>query len=288
MTRARLSIVLTLLALLAPARGNAAGADGKQLYAHHCASCHGPSGRGDGPDAGLFATPPRDLRGGFLAKYTTDDLVKRVRNGTPLVLALDVPALRARATEVEALAAHLERLPAVDWRVVERGEEVFVDRCEICHGRSGQPGGSLPPGVHAPRDLTDPAFQKDLRDDQVATAIRDGHHDMPGLVPRVPESDLPALLAYIRLLSPGYVLYDRYCAACHGDDGRGTGTFTEATVRPSVVFDRAYFRRRDPEQVRAAVWHMLDTQRPAMPHLRRKLTAQQARAIIAYLRGGSS
>src|SRR5262249_10081466 len=149
----------------------------------------------------------------------------------------------------------LERLPTVDWRLVERGEELFVDRCEICHGRNGQAGhGSYPPaGVHAPRDLSDPAFQKDLRDEQVATAVRDGHRNMPALMPRVPQGDLPALVAYVRLLSPGYVLYDRYCAACHGDDGRGTGSFAEATMRPSVIFDQAYFRQRDPEQVRAKI-----------------------------------
>jgi len=286
MARSPLLALLALLASLALVPRTASATDGKALYDRHCASCHGRDGRGDGPDAGLSVTPPRNLRSGFLAKYSTDDLVKRIRSGAPLVLALDVPALRDRATEVEALATHLERLPAVDWRLVERGQELFVDRCEICHGQNGQPGrGSYPPpGVHAPRDLTDPAFQKDLQDAQVTSAIRDGHHGMPALTPRVPERDLPALAAYVRLLSPGYVLYDRYCAACHGDDGRGTGTFAEATMRPSAIFDRAYFRRHDPEQVRARIWHMLDTQRPTMPHLGRTLSEQQARAIVAYLK----
>ncbi len=262
----------------------AARADGKQLYRRHCAACHGPDGRGDGPDAGLFATRPRDLREGVLAKYSVDELVRRVRNGEPLQLALDAPALRARATEVEALAAHLERLPRIDWRVAERGEELFVDRCEICHGRDGQPGGTLPPGVQAPRDLTDPTFQKGIRDDQLAAAVRHGRRGMPALTPRIAEEDIPALVAFVRLLSPGFALYDRYCTACHGDDGRGTGTFAEATARPSVVFDRAYFRHHDPEHIRASVWHMLDAQRPAMPHLRSTLSEAQARAIVTYLK----
>jgi mono/diheme cytochrome c family protein len=288
MARSWLPVLLAVLAWLAPVPRTASATDGRELYGRHCASCHGRNARGDGPDAGFFVTPPRDLRSGFLAKYSTDDLVRRIRTGAPLALALDAAALRDRATEVEALAAHLERLPTVDWRLVERGEELFVDRCEICHGQNGQPGrGSHPPaGVHAPRDLTDPAFQKGLRDEQVATAVHDGHRHMPALMPRVPESDLPALVAYVRLLSPGYVLYDRYCAACHGDDGRGTGTFAEATMRPSVIFDQAYFRQRDPEQVCAKIWHMLDTQRPAMPHLRRTLSEQQARAVVAYLKSG--
>ena len=95
--------------------------------------------------------------------------------------------------------------------------------------------------------------------------------------------ELNALLAYVRLLTPGYVLYDRHCAACHGDDGRGGGSLGDESCRPTVVFDGAYFRRRDPEQVRAAVWHMLATERPAMPHFRRVLTEREARAVILYL-----
>jgi len=34
---------------------------GNHLYAHHCASCHGFSGTGDGPVAHALRTPPTDL-----------------------------------------------------------------------------------------------------------------------------------------------------------------------------------------------------------------------------------
>lgn len=36
-------------------------ASGADLYAQLCASCHGPSGHGDGPVAGTLKTPPPDL-----------------------------------------------------------------------------------------------------------------------------------------------------------------------------------------------------------------------------------
>jgi len=36
-------------------------AQGAQYYAQYCASCHGPTGRGDGPAAGALRTPPADL-----------------------------------------------------------------------------------------------------------------------------------------------------------------------------------------------------------------------------------
>jgi mono/diheme cytochrome c family protein len=36
-------------------------ATGEHLYRRYCASCHGVSGRGDGPLAASFAPPPSDL-----------------------------------------------------------------------------------------------------------------------------------------------------------------------------------------------------------------------------------
>ncbi|CAG1008321.1 hypothetical protein MYXO_03713 [Myxococcaceae bacterium] len=36
-------------------------ARGSALYALHCASCHGPGGRGDGPNAAGLDPPPGDL-----------------------------------------------------------------------------------------------------------------------------------------------------------------------------------------------------------------------------------
>ena len=35
--------------------------DGEKLYAEFCASCHGASGRGDGPDAASIGKRPADL-----------------------------------------------------------------------------------------------------------------------------------------------------------------------------------------------------------------------------------
>ena len=36
-------------------------ADGKQLWLQHCSSCHGKSGKGDGPKAAGLKTLPHDL-----------------------------------------------------------------------------------------------------------------------------------------------------------------------------------------------------------------------------------
>lgn len=258
--------------------------DGAQLYRRQCAPCHGVSGKGDGPDATIFAAPPRDLREGFLQKYTSEELVRRVLDGRALDLALDPPALRAQAAAVDDLVAYLKRLPSIDWRAIEPGWELYVDRCEMCHGPAGQAGAMLPPGVKPPRDLADPAYQRSLTNDALTIAVRHGRKHMPALVPRLSQADAQSITKFVRLLSPGFALYERYCANCHGEEGRGVPAVGDAIRVPSVLFDRSYFAHRDSEQLRTAVWHMLAEQKPVMPHFRYGLTEAEATAIVEYLK----
>jgi mono/diheme cytochrome c family protein len=258
--------------------------DGRYLYTAYCASCHGAEGHGDGVDADLFLPRPRDLRGGVLAAQDDDALVERIRHGRPLGLARDPEALRARAGDTEILVAHLRRLPTLHWRSIERGQEIYVDRCEICHGPFGH-STSVPSGVTVePRDLSDPHYQRETSDRVLVDRIQHGHRKMPA----IPGLDVPenrdALVAYLRLLSPGYERYSRFCANCHGDDGRGPGVDWASEKRPIVLFDQAYFAKKDPEVLRKDVWHMLEGAEPQMPHMSRVLQASQVRAILAYLR----
>ena len=278
-------LTVSVWGALVPATAWAAPmSDGRKLYLEYCASCHGRGGTGNGPDAGIFAAPPRSLREGFLKQYTTDDLVRRVREGKPLELALDLPSLRARAGEVEALADYVKRLPTIDWTVTDRGEEVYVERCEECHGTFGRPGKDLPAGVKAPRDLGDPAYQASVSDRDLQELVRHGRKEMPALVPRVSHEQARQLTAFVRLLSPGYQLYTQYCAACHGDDGRGPGPLADGIRRPKVKFDRNFLINVDPEELRASVWHMVGEEKPSMPHYRSVITEAQAVAIIEYLK----
>lgn len=285
--RSRHPIAIALIALACVifgfGRGAAAELDGGCLYRMHCASCHGPAGRGDGPDATIFAPPPPDLRD-FLKRNNTKDLARRVREGLPLELTLDAAALRSQAAQVEEILAYLRRLPRINWRLVENGEAIFLCRCEECHGPHGKPGATLPPGVQRPRNLSDPGFQGSVGDTDLIRLARHGRKGMPALVPRVSEQDGRSLAAYVRLLSPGFDLYSRYCASCHGDDGNGRSSLGEVLHPPAITFDRSYFSRTDAERLRATVWHMIGQHKPSMPHYRAKLDAAQAEAIITYLK----
>lgn len=58
-------------------------ANGKTLYAEHCASCHGGSGRGDGPAAEGQRPRPSDLAGPRAASHTAGDLFWWISHGIP-------------------------------------------------------------------------------------------------------------------------------------------------------------------------------------------------------------
>lgn len=56
-----LRALLVLLATAACGREPTYPANAQAAYGHWCASCHGTTGRGDGPVAGALSPPPSDL-----------------------------------------------------------------------------------------------------------------------------------------------------------------------------------------------------------------------------------
>ena len=57
-------------------------AKGKELYAEHCESCHGPLGKGDGPDAKPGHEAPHDLSDPALqARLTDGEILWKVTEG---------------------------------------------------------------------------------------------------------------------------------------------------------------------------------------------------------------
>jgi mono/diheme cytochrome c family protein len=270
-------LLLTVSVVLAAAASMAAEPDGAALYATNCAPCHGTVGRGDGPRAVLFERRPPNLHEA-ITERSTDAVVRRILDGGSLQLPLDLPALRARATDTQHVIGYLRRLPEVDWVSVDAGAAVYAKRCELCHGAFGRAPAVLPPGVRAPRDLSEPAFQA-MSNAELVAAVRHGREGMPGLVPRLSDGEARAAAAYVRLMSPGFETYSQYCAACHGIRGRSDGPGVSA-----VVFDRAYFATRDPEELRRRVWHMIDEHGSQMPHFRASLSPAEAAAIVEWLR----
>jgi mono/diheme cytochrome c family protein len=293
-SRPGISLLLAGLVVLAPAIAGAEPAaeliappDGRALYERTCASCHGVDRRGDGPEASNFVPPPPPLTSALLVTATEDQLVARLRDGAPITLAPDPRALKQRLRHLENLTAHLQRLPDVSWKRVDEGAAIYGARCAQCHGPFGQPlaASTLPPGVQRPpRDLRDPAFQRSTSDAELLVAMQHGKNGMPAIPGVRDEQQAQSVLVFVRLLSPGFETYSYYCAACHGDDGRGNGVFATGKNAPQVVFDRAWIAAKDPEQLRIDVVHMMAAHGATMPHFRSRLSDDELRAVVRYLR----
>jgi hypothetical protein len=136
-----------------------------------------------------------------------------------------------------------------------------------------------------PRDLWDPKFQRETSDEQLVAAVRHGRNAMPGIPGLQGEEQARKLLPFLRLLSPGFELYSYYCAVCHGDDGRAEAVMAPDEYKPRVVLDRARLARKDPEQLRIDVAHMLSEHGTGMPHFREVLDDDELRSIVRYLKG---
>lgn len=291
----RLASGIGVVLLLGAAGGGAAGAAGTEtttvekgrvLYLRNCVECHGLEARGDGPEAEYLTRRPANLRDAkLLARYGDEEIVSWVLDGKKLRLELRPDALKQHAEETEAIYAFLTRLPEVNWNRWLEGEAVFLDRCLPCHDYYGRPSSMLPPGVtKAPRDLSDPAFQRSVSDAELRRRVRHGSEGMPALVPPLSKKEARALTTYVRLLSPGFLLYDRYCLDCHGARGEGGGGLVADERAPEIAFTADYFEKKSEEDVKKSVWHMLRDRNPSMPHFRSALSESEVKAIIGHLR----
>lgn len=84
---------------------------------------------------------------------------------------------------------------------VGRGRGLFQRTCSGCHGRDGR--GAMRPGLsRPPRDLTNPAFQAKMTDEQLRQSIRIGKGQMPAFGGLLGEEEIRNLIAYIRSLAP--------------------------------------------------------------------------------------
>ena len=275
-----------------PPQSSQRATQGEMLYRRHCADCHGWEGQGNGPFAQtLQIKPPRLRRAELFTRHTDAELVARVLIG----LELSIPPTVAQALKTEAeetaIMAYLRRLPTLSREHLNKGEETYDSLCLACHGIYGRGDGQMASVLSSPpRDLSDPGYQSRVTNRQLHHLISEGKGAMPATKKVLNAEEITAVIAFVRLLSPGYELYDRFCAVCHGPDGqplavtaleRFGGVFPHEEM---PTFDQAYFQAHTDAHIRPWVQHMLKENRITMPHFSGALDAEEVRAILTYLR----
>lgn len=265
---------------------------GEVLYIRNCADCHGWEAVGNGPMAQLLDAQPPTLRDPRLfAANSEAELVARILLGKELTVPLAPVVTPESEVEVTALLGHLQRLPTIAWNQVNAGQEIYDSLCVSCHGIYGRGDGILAQALPAPpRDLNTPPYQSQVSDEELLRIISNGQGAMPGAGDVLGTDEVRAVIAFVRVLSPGYELYDRFCAVCHGPEGRPSqanprDVFGFNLVLPEVpTFDQTYFATHSEEHVRTWIRHMRKENRAAMPHFAGALTAEEVREILRYLR----
>jgi mono/diheme cytochrome c family protein/uncharacterized membrane protein len=93
-------------------------------------------------------------------------------------------------------------------------------------------------------------------------------------------SSTPAITA----APPGRELFQKHCAKCHGTDGTGRSMRQRNPELPNFA-DRAWQAQRRDAQLLASI---LDGKGKRMPSWREKMSEEQARSLVAYVRAFAS
>ena len=137
---------------------------GSRIFAQHCAVCHGPDGRGNGPAAPSMFPRPRDFSSGKF-KYkstaageppTDEDLLRTIRDGLPASAMpyfaglLSIEELNAVVEQVKSFSGVFSapgrpiEIPAAipsSPESVDRGKTLLANQgCATCHGDAGRGG----------------------------------------------------------------------------------------------------------------------------------------------------
>ena len=87
---------------------------GREIYKANCVACHGESGKGDGPGAGVLKPPPRDHTDQVYMSTLTDKNIADVIQmggaikGRPLMPSHP----QIRGTDMDSLVAYVRSLSA--------------------------------------------------------------------------------------------------------------------------------------------------------------------------------
>ncbi|MDX2457779.1 MAG: c-type cytochrome [Gammaproteobacteria bacterium] len=182
---------------------------GGELYAAHCAGCHGDTGKGG---VGVPLSLPS-----FLESVDDNFLRKTIRMGRP---GRVMPAFRVLSdAQVDAIVRHVRSWsgkPAPDFSDqpvrgdAQHGKQLFASYCAACHGANGEGGRGTGVTFSRKRDLpiiapalNNAGFLAAASDEMIRHTLQFGREDTPMrsfLVQGLSEQDIDDLVSYVRSL----------------------------------------------------------------------------------------
>jgi mono/diheme cytochrome c family protein len=172
------------------------------------------------------------------------------------------------------------------------GAAIYAEKCEPCHGPTGQGDGSQaeklpnPPTAIGSAEVARQSVPADWYE-----AVTNGNLDrfMPGFSGSLSDSQRWDVLAYVYSLSTseadmeaGQAVYQAQCAACHGDQGRGDGPDAAGLgTPPADLSDGAAMTRRSGTDLFEAI---SQGAAPDMPAFGSTLSEAERWAVVSFLR----
>ena len=176
-------------------------AKGKTLFAVNCASCHGTTGKGDGPASVALNPKPRDFTSGYW-RYGGGEarVVRTISEGSPGTAMAAFPAI---SLEDRFALAHYVRSLAPKQEEDKPEDLAWLGPTGGTGGESGGAAAAGGPATPQPSVATMPIER--------AIAL---------LAQPEPKAGV-AMTASSDLTEPGASLYSERCASCHGGAGEG-------------------------------------------------------------------
>jgi ubiquinol-cytochrome c reductase cytochrome c subunit len=202
-TLVTLVVALTLPGVAAAQPGGGASVEkGKELYAEHCLSCHGPEGSGvtsTSEPAGALGVhglgPPLRGVGALAADFYLRTGYMPLQNPHDQPRHTQSPFNEQEIASLVAYVASLGKGPAIpkpqpNRSEISRGLQLFTEHCAGCHQVVAE-------GGYVPNAVAPPLHQATAV--QVAEAVRIGPYLMPKFGKgQISDDELNAIVAYVQ------------------------------------------------------------------------------------------